>query len=136
MIRPILFAVLVALPGIAAAQEQDTVVSDTTKRIRQVFIYGNEPCPTSTSADEIVVCQRAPAEEQYRIPPRFREPAPSPANQAWQNRVTTVEEVNRIGLPGSCSPVGAGGQTGCARQAAERAAAERRADEAAAVPPD
>jgi hypothetical protein len=28
----------------------------------------------------------------------------------------TVEQLNRSGLPNSCSPVGSGGQTGCTRQ--------------------
>ena len=102
---------LLAMPAIA----QDTP-QDPPKRVRSILLYGQEECPKPADADEIVVCANA-GESPYRIPKELRDkPAEGPAAQAWTNRVETVEEVNRVGLPNSCSPVGTGGQTGCTRQ--------------------
>lgn len=133
MFRLMALGLLVATPAMA----QDSVVQDPDappKKIRTVFVYGNEPCPAS-GGDEIVVCRRAPAEEQYRIPPTLREAPPSPANNAWANRADAVIEANDVTVPGNCSPVGGGGQSGCARKAAEQWAADRRArGEEPAVP--
>uniref|UniRef100_UPI00195375A8 hypothetical protein n=2 Tax=Pseudomonadota TaxID=1224 RepID=UPI00195375A8 len=96
-------------------QSQDAD-SGPPKRVRSILLYGQEECPKSQSEEEIVVCANA-GESPYRIPKRFRnQPKDDAASQAWTNRVETVEEVNRAGLPNSCSPVGTGGQTGCTRQ--------------------
>ena len=138
MFRLMALGLLVATPlSASGAFAQDTVVDADAqpKKIRSVFVYGNEPCPQADNADEIVVCRRAPAEEQYRIPPPLRETPPNPANTAWTERVESVLEANDANVPGSCSPVGSQGQTGCSRKAAERWAADRRAQgEAARVP--
>jgi hypothetical protein len=125
MYRLLALGLLAATPAMA----QDTVVDADAapKKIRSVFVYGNEPCPQAANADEIVVCRRAPAEEQYRIPPPLREAPANPANTAWSERVDAVIEANDSNVPGSCSPVGSQGQTGCSRKAAERWAADRRA---------
>lgn len=131
MLRFLALGLLVATPMVAGpALAQDTVVDPNAapKKIRSVFVYGNEPCPQAANADEIVVCRRAPAEEQYRIPPPLREAPPTPANNAWANRAENIIEDSDVAIPGSCSPVGSGGQTGCSREAAERWAAERRAN--------
>lgn len=125
MFRLMALGLLVVTPAMA----QDSVVQDPNappKKIRTVFVYGNEPCPAS-GGDEIVVCRRAPAEEQYRIPPTLREAPPSPANNAWVNRADAVIEANDVTVPGNCSPVGGAGQSGCSRKAAEQWAADRRA---------
>jgi hypothetical protein len=85
------------------------------KRVRSVLLYGEEKCPVARDPDEIVVCASA-GESPYRIPKQFRDqPNEGAAAQAWTNRVETVEQVNRAGLPNSCSPVGIQGQTGCTR---------------------
>lgn len=87
------------------------------KRVRSVLLYGEDGCPKSTDPDEVVVCANA-GDSPYRIPKQFRnQPNEGAAAQAWTNRVETVEQVNRAGLPNSCSPVGSGGQTGCTREA-------------------
>jgi hypothetical protein len=87
------------------------------KRVRSILVYGDEQCPKSENPDEIVVCANA-GESPYRIPKRFRnQPKEGGASNAWTNRVETVEQFNRAGLPNSCSPVGSGGQTGCTRAA-------------------
>ena len=112
--RLILATALLAAP--AAAQDQNES-KDPPQRVRSILLYGDEQCPKAESPDEIVVCANA-GESPYRIPKRFRnQPDEGAAAQAWTNRVETIEEVNRAGLPNSCSPVGTGGQTGCSRAA-------------------
>ena len=110
--RLLVAAALLAAP--AVAQDQKTS-QEPPKRVRSVLLYGEESCPKPTDPDEIVVCANA-GDSPYRIPKQFRnQPDEGAAAQAWTNRVETVEEVNRAGLPNSCSPVGSGGQTGCTR---------------------
>ncbi|MBO9622888.1 MAG: hypothetical protein J7500_09275 [Sphingomonas sp.] len=110
--RLILATALLAAP---AAAQDSKASQEAPKRVRSILLYGNEECPKAESPDEIVVCANA-GESPYRIPKRFRnQPDEGAAAQAWTNRVETVEEVNRAGLPNSCSPIGTGGQTGCSR---------------------
>ena len=107
-----LFAALL-LPAPALAQDKP---QDPPQRVRSILLYGQEECPKPTSEEEIVVCANA-GESPYRIPKSLRDkPKDDAPAQAWTNRVETVEEVNRAGLPNSCSPIGTGGQTGCSRQ--------------------
>ena len=85
------------------------------KRVRSVVTYGDEACPKQTDPEEIVVCAKG-GDSPYRIPKRFRnQPKEGPTGQSWTRRMEVVEEVNRAGLPNSCSPIGTGGQTGCTR---------------------
>lgn len=95
-------------------------------RIRSVAIDAAGRCPPST-ADEIVVCH--PRDEPYRIPKPLRRREIAAADQSWVNKAATMDEVGRVaaGLPDTCSPVGTGGQTGCALAAMRAWAAERRA---------
>lgn len=110
-----------ALP--AAAQDADT---SNAEKINQVIVYGNDKCEQS-SPDEIVVCNRLPEQDRYRVPQMFRGGDPlDPRNQAWLNRVTSMERVGRFGTD-SCSPVGLGGFTGCTQQLVSGAKAELQA---------
>ena len=112
---------LFALP--AAAQDADT---SSAEKINQVIVYGNDKCEPSNS-DEIVVCNRLPEGDRYRVPQLFRGGDPlDPRNQAWLNRVTAMERVGRFGTD-SCSPVGLGGFTGCTQALVAGAKAERQA---------
>lgn len=132
------FAIIaILLPGPALAQQAD---SAPPQRIRSVTVTGDQACPPSTS-EEVVVCARINPDELFRIPKQFRNDVePSAANQSWATRVTTVDRVSRIagGLPDTCSPVGTGGQTGCAIATVRAYAAEKRAAEreTAAIPGD
>ncbi len=111
MIAMLFAAMLLPLPAIVQDKPQDR-----PQRVRSVLLYGKEECPKPANEDEIVVCANA-GESPYRIPKALRDkPNEGAAAQAWTNRMETVEEVNRVGLPNSCSPVGSGGQTGCTRQ--------------------
>ncbi|WP_262503994.1 hypothetical protein [Sphingosinithalassobacter sp. CS137] len=122
-----MITMMLAAAAAAAFPVQDApqdAGADAT-RIRSVLLYGDESCPPATSPDEIVVCTRA-GESPYRIPERFREqPSERPANTSWVRRVEMIEEVNRAGLPNSCSPIGTGGQTGCTQEQIRQWAQER-----------
>ncbi|WP_085810641.1 hypothetical protein [Sphingomonas sp. TZW2008] len=135
VLAPLLAAAFV-LPAAASAQAQDAPMQDFSQaetgqppqRIRQVTLQGAEQCPKA-AADEIVVCSRINPNEQYRVPKELRTPPEIPAqNQSWVNRAAAVDQVGRVagGLPNTCSPVGTGGQTGCAIVAARNYAAEKR----------
>jgi len=123
--RMILAAVAIAAtPAAAFAQEQEA--GQPPQRIRSITIRPGETCPQSTSA-EVVVCA-LPDQEQYRIPKALREePKTTVTNIAQSVRMERVMQDNRRVLPGSCSPIGMNGQSGCPQQAAEAWAAERRA---------
>ena len=99
-----------------------------------LVLYGNERCPTDTSGDEIVVCERRGAEEQFRVPKELRNFQVTPENSAWAVKQKALLASGGPGAngTGSCSVNGVGGQTGCFGDAiaASRAAnAERKAAE-------
>ncbi|GAA0728846.1 hypothetical protein [Sphingomonas japonica] len=131
MLRWFMLVALVASPAVAATQDSEQVASAPPERIRNVQVVGDEPCPKAVG-EEIVVCARIDQEDLYRIPKKLRKAKYHPASTAWAARAETVSEVNRIGLPNSCSPVGTGGQTGCTMQFIQQSRAARRADDAAA----
>ncbi len=114
--RLLIAAALLASPAMAGQKKGQDADSGLPKRVRSVILYNDDPCPKSSDPDEIVVCAKT-GESPYRIPKEFRDqPRQDAASQPWTNRVETVEQVNRVGMPNSCSPVGTGGQTGCTRQ--------------------
>ena len=84
-----------------------------------LVLYGNERCPTDPQGNEVIVCERRSAAEQFRVPKELREFQVTPENQSWarQAQATTAagEGVNTIG---SCSTVGVGGASGCFMQQA------------------
>ena len=73
--------------------------------------------------DQIVVCARKAENERFRIPEtlRFSE---SPENQSWASRVESFEMAGDFGIM-SCSPVGAGGFTGCTQEMINAAYADK-----------
>jgi hypothetical protein len=126
---PILFATgaIAAILAAPAAAQQN---------IKQVVVYGSEPCPRGAGGEDIVVCARKPETERYRIPKELRDaPATDPASQSWANKAESLEYAGRTGIQ-SCSTVGPGGFTGCLNQMIAAARAERRqaASDAARVP--
>lgn len=124
MIRIALVVALIAIPTSASAQD-----GNPPKRIRSVEIRKGEACPKAASGDEVVVCRTI--ENPYRIPTELRDEGAKlqATNQSWVNRAATIDQVGRVagGLPDTCSPVGTGGQSGCALQANQAFAADRRA---------
>ncbi|WP_326524093.1 hypothetical protein [Sphingomonas sp.] len=123
MIRLMLAAAVIATPTLATAQDD---AGAPPQRIRSVQVKPGEPCPPSTK-DEVIVC--APQDqEQYRIPKALRaEPKTTVQSTSHAVRMERVMQDNRRVLPGSCSPIGSNGQTGCAQAAAEAWSAEMRA---------
>lgn len=106
------------IPSLAVAQ-------DAGERVNQLIIYGDDPCPQG-AGDEITVCARKEEGERYRIPEPLRG-SQSVQNEAWNNRVLAYETIGRQGTL-SCSPVGAGGSTGCLNQLINKAYAEKGSD--------
>ncbi len=102
-----------------------------------LVLYGNQRCPTDTSGNEIVVCERRSAAEQYRVPKELREFQVTPENAAWAAKAqATLNEGTGVNGIGSCSTVGAGGQSGCflAQARADRAENKARKDAESRVP--
>ncbi|QIG80422.1 hypothetical protein [Stakelama tenebrarum] len=114
------------VPGQDAAGQE--TVEQVPTRIRNVILYGDAECPPPQSEDEIVVCAES-AESPYRIPERFREHDQTGASTSWVRRVEVIEEVNRASLPGGCSTIGMGGQSGCTREMLRQWAQERLEEE-------
>lgn len=123
LILAVAIAAPAALPAAAFAQD---AAGQPPQRIRSITIEPGQKCPEST-AEEVVVCA-LPDQEQYRIPKALRaEPKTDVKSISQAVRMERVMQDNRRILPGSCSPIGMNGQSGCAQQAAEAWLAEKRA---------
>ena len=102
-----------------------------------LVLYGNQRCPTDREGNEVVVCERRSAAEQFRVPKELREFQVTPENQSWarqaQGTLAAGDGVNSIG---SCSVVGPGGQSGCFLQQSRnnRATNQARTQEASRAP--
>ncbi|HEY0113951.1 MAG TPA: hypothetical protein VGB59_12505 [Allosphingosinicella sp.] len=101
--------------------------AQANERIARLIVYGKDPCPRSSSGDEIVVCARRPETERYRIPKELRDDAPGedPESTSWAQRAQSLEYVGRTGIQ-SCSTVGPGGVTGCWAELMRAARNDRR----------
>ena len=113
-------SIALASPVLGQSREVTPAGPDDVK-VNQLIVYGNDPCPKT--ADEITVCARRPEQDRYRIPAPLRG-REGPASESWANRATELQYVGRTGIQ-SCSPVGAGGATGCLAQLINQARAER-----------
>lgn len=85
-----------------------------------LVVFGTDPCPRDT------ICVRRGEGERYRIPEELRTVNPSGASTSWAVRARNMEYVGAAGT-NSCTPVGAGGWTGCYQQMLRQAREERRA---------
>jgi len=114
-----LAAVAAAAPAFAA--------QDAAPREQRVAVFGDDPCPVASNAEEIVVCGRLPEGERYRIPRSLRDRGERrPGGTSWAARVEDLEDAQRDTRPNSCSVVGTGGQSGCAAALARQWYRERR----------
>ncbi|MBH1993381.1 MAG: hypothetical protein I8H86_10895 [Sphingomonadaceae bacterium] len=127
MIAPLLALMLGAsVPALAQQPSAPTAATSSgTEKVNLVIVYGDDACPQG-GGDDIVVCARKGEEERYRIPEPLRGDPNKPSNQAWGERVRSMEYIGRSGTE-SCSPVGSGGATGCFAQLSRLAKAERQA---------
>ncbi len=128
--RPLIFALTLgaALWSSAAFAQNPRPASGVgptdTDKVKQVFVYGDDPCPNG-EADEILVCARMPDNERYRIPADLRTDPNDPKVQSWANRAIALEHVGSQGID-TCSPAGASGFSGCFAQISSAARQERR----------
>ncbi|MEN2786049.1 hypothetical protein ACFOKI_09400 [Sphingomonas qilianensis] len=99
-----------------------------------LVIYGEQKCPTTQEGNEVVVCVRRKASEQFRIPKELRELEVTPENESWAVRAKANDNAGASGI-GTCSTVGVGGATGCFAQNADqyRAYKKKRAADAKQV---
>ncbi len=112
--KKLMLAVMIALPALPAPAFAQAITND-----RVLVIFGKDVCPANT------ICVIAPENERYRIPKALRNTGPiAPQNQSWAQRAQQVDSVGRTG-PGSCSPSGPGGWTGCWQQQMRAARADR-----------
>lgn len=109
----------------AAAPLLPPTAAQAQRTERVLTIFGSDPCPTS-NGEEIVVCQRAPESERYRIPEQLRR-TEGRGNETWGDRASSLEYVGRGGVQ-SCSTSGPGGASGCFRELARKACDEDKAD--------
>jgi hypothetical protein len=123
------FALALACAGLAVPATAQTP-APSEEKLRQVIVYGTEPCPPSPDGD-IVICARRPETERYRVPEVLRETDTGPEGESWASRAQSLEYVGEGGIQ-SCSTVGPGGHTGCLEQLIRQAREERRAEAAAA----
>lgn len=105
------------IPGTAMAEQGQ-------EKVNQLIVFGKDPCPASTD-EQITVCARKEEGERFRIPAPLRDNPNAVANQAWTEKVKAYETVGATGT-NSCSPVGAGGATGCLSRLIDAAYAERK----------
>ncbi|MDF0487030.1 hypothetical protein PX554_02715 [Sphingomonas sp. H39-1-10] len=89
-----------------------THVAAQGKQVPSLVIYGDQKCPTDNDGNEVVVCVRRPASEQFRIPKELRDFKVTPENESWAAKVAANDHVADSGI-GSCSNVGPGGASGC-----------------------
>ncbi|WP_231639100.1 hypothetical protein [Sphingomonas profundi] len=118
MQRSLLFAGLLAamVAGLPAAP----AMAQRSEKV--LTIFGDEPCPTS-NGEEIVVCRRLPENERYRIPKDLRGADGLALSERWGDRAQSLEYVGAGGV-NTCTPVGAGGQSGCFKQLVRQARQE------------
>ena len=90
-----------------------------------VILYGNQKCPTNPAGEEVVVCARRSAAEQFRIPKELRGGTLKPEYESFANRGQALTDSMRTGI-GTCDAQGAGGVAGCS--AAEYSAWKKQKD--------
>ena len=110
-----LIGMAAALLAAGAASGQPGAAEPPPQKVVNVTVYGTDPCPKSTEG-VVVVCGRRSDNERYRIPKELRRREQQPSETSWAARTRGLEEASRPSMPGSCSPVGSWGQTGCFQQ--------------------
>ncbi|MFA6116180.1 MAG: hypothetical protein WC729_19445 [Sphingomonas sp.] len=115
-----------ALPGPRVIVPQGPAEVSRSAPVNGVItLFGNERCPTNADGAEVVVCVRGNPSEQFRIPKDVRNLQITPENQSWAVKAQgLVNDPTVAGGVGSCSTVGAGGQSGCFLQQAQQAKRE------------
>ena len=123
------------LIGAALTPAQAQQVSPDGRAYREYTVFGNDACPPSQD-NEIVVCNRRPENERYRLPPNTRQPAGTAGeSEGWGARAMAIDSLGKS-TPSSCSNVGAANSAGCARkQLKDIVAADKAGNEGATTLP-
>lgn len=115
-LTPPAFAQDVADPAAAASDQSAMTVIENYRR-RTVTVFGDDPCPTAESPDEIVVCARRPEEERFRLktltPPAGVTVEQGRIEQGGVARTLGTDDVRLAGGSGTCTTVGPNGLAGC-----------------------
>ena len=77
-----------------------------------VILYGNQKCPTNAAGEEIVVCARRSAAEQFRIPKELRAGTLKPEYQSLALKGQASLDAAKTGI-GTCIRPAPGAATGC-----------------------
>ena len=117
-------AAVLIVSALLAAQLPVAAQDGAREKINQLIVYGDDPCPASNDGS-ITVCARKDEAERFRIPAPLRENPNAAVNQGWTQRVKAYETAGAFGV-NSCSPVGAGGATGCMAQLINSTYAEKK----------
>lgn len=126
-------ATLLLTGGALLASSSPALAADPPERIYALVVYGDDPCPQG-EGDEIVVCARKPESERYRIPKSLREKPKPMGGPGWASQVSMMEAAGQAILPGSCSPNGSYGSTGCTEAMLRQWYAEKRMQESKGEP--
>ncbi len=111
-------AALIALLPAALAVSPAPVLAQANT-FPTITVFGNDACPRDT------ICVRAPENERYRIPKELRGATGLALAERWGDRARSIEYTGASGTQ-SCTPVGAGGTTGCFNQMVRQARQESR----------
>jgi hypothetical protein len=126
MKAPLILIATASLASMAALVPVDTASAQRGGIVMDIF--GDQKCPES-NGEEIVVCRRLPAYEQYRIPKDLRDAAKDAPTPNWTARALNLEYVGRNG-PSTCTPAASGSETGCWSKLMKEARAERKEKQA------
>lgn len=80
-----------------------------------VILYGNQKCPTNSDGEEVVVCARRSAAEQFRVPKELRAGTVKPEYESFANKGQAALDAAQVGA-GTCEGggvVGPNGSAGC-----------------------
>lgn len=124
--KKLLLAVALAAPLLVPAAP---VAAQRNTNEQVLVIFGNDSCPRDT------ICVRRSEGERFRIPQELRRVEPSGQSNSWAARARSMEYAGASGT-NSCTPVGAGGWTGCYQQMLRQAREERRARDNGELPDD
>ena len=113
---PLLAALAFTAPAAAQADDSLAQSAQPLQRTSVLYTFGSDPCPEPVG-DEIIVCAQQPESERYRVPKELREELKEDVvvgGGSWASKVEGYEDIARQTRPGSCSPSGSYGFTGCA----------------------
>lgn len=128
-------------PGLPAARPTTTTPIRTSAPEAPVngvvILYGNQKCPTNADGEEVVVCARRSAAEQFRVPKELRAGTIKPEYESFANKGQAALDAAQTGM-GTCEGggvVGPAGGSGCSVREMSRIKRSDQPGKPAAGPP-